>query len=266
MKDITLSLAQMRSVVGDVQGNFDRMKSIIESVQESTDLICFPEACLTGYEAGEPEQFCIDLENARISDVSRLSTECDTDIVFGFMERQGPNLHMTQAISDRYGRMHLYRKTHLGRKERKKFTSGDDIPVFNLSGTAIGVQLCWESHFPDISTKMRKEGADVILIPYASPRPPGERREIWMKHLPARAYDNSVFVGAVNAVGDNGKGVMFGGGAMAMDPKGNVIAEHFGGEDHAVTIRLSSSARSCLGSDDNMGKTDYFMYRRNDLY
>jgi len=182
------------------------------------------------------------------------------------MERCGTQMFITQAISDREGKMHIYRKTHLGRKERIKFVPGTDLPVFKLPEAAIGIQLCWESHFPDITTKMRKMGAELILIPYASPRPPGDRRDIWMKHLPARAYDNGVFVGAVNAVGDNGTELVFGGGIMIFDPKGNVIGEHFSDENSVITIRLSSTLRNRLGTDDEMKNTDYFLYRRDELY
>jgi len=265
MKDVILSMGQIRSFPGDARGNFNRMKAIVENVR-GTDIVCFPEACLTGYETNNPEQFCIELKNPLMSEISNLSKECDMNIIFGFMERWGPRIFMTQAISDRDGKMHIYRKTHLGRKERKKFVPGIEIPVFKLPEAAIGIQLCWESHFPDISTKMRKMGAEMILFPYASPRPAGDRREIWMKHLPARAYDNGVFIGAVNAVGDNGTGLVFGGGIMIFDPKGNVIAEHFSNEDSVITIRLSSALRSRLGPDDDMKNTDYFMYRRDELY
>ena len=44
MKDIILSLAQMRSVVGDTQGNFERMRRLTETVRGSSDMIYFPEA------------------------------------------------------------------------------------------------------------------------------------------------------------------------------------------------------------------------------
>lgn len=266
MKDIILSLAQMRSAVGNLQGNFDRIRHLTESVKDNSDIICFPEACLTGYETRDPEPFCISLEDAAISDMSRLSKECGINIVFGFIERNGGSLHVTQALSDISGKMHIYRKTHLGRQERKRFVPGDTIPTFELPEATLGIQLCWESHFPGISAKMREKGADITLISYASPLSPSNRREIWMKHLPARAYDNGIFVAAVNATGDNGNGMVFGGGIMVFDPKGNVICEHFGKDDFVATVKLSSSLRNSLGSDDEMGRTDYFIYRRNDLY
>jgi len=265
MKDLILSLAQMRSVVGDKQGNFDRIRDIAEKVKGS-DIICFPEACLTGYDSNDPKRSCISLDDEHIEKISDLSIDLKMNIVFGFMEIQGDHLFITQAVSDKKGKLSFYRKSHLGRKERKNFSPGDDIPVFKLPEATIGVHLCWESHFPDISTKLRKEGAEIILISYASPLTPARRRETWMKHLPARAYDNGVFVGAVNQVGDNGKGVAFGGGIMAFDPKGNIIAEQFGDEDSAVTIKLSSSMKSILGSEDDSGSIDYFAYRREDLY
>ncbi|MDR2698949.1 MAG: hypothetical protein LBB30_04670 [Candidatus Methanoplasma sp.] len=266
MKDIVLSLAQMRSVAGDVRGNFERMRLLAESVRHCSDIICFPEACLTGYETNDPEPFCISTGDACISDVSGLSKEYGLNIVFGFMEKHGSDLHISQALSDRSGEIRIYRKTHLGRKERKKFIPGNSVPVFELPEGRVGVQLCWESHFPDISTKMRKEGAELILISYASPLPPIRRRDTWMRHLPARAYDNGIFIGAVNAIGDNGAGVVFGGGIMAFDPKGSNIAEHFGREDHVVTVKLRSALIDRLGTDEDMGNTDYFLYRREDLY
>jgi len=266
MKDIVLSMAQTRSVAGDIQSNFERMKTLIKNVQRDSDMICFPEASLTGYETGDPGPFCISVEDAFISEISVLSEEYGINIIFGFMERHGANMHITQAISDAKGSIHIYRKTHLGRKEREKFVPGNEIPVFKLPSATIGIQLCWESHFPDISTRMRRDGVEIILMPYASPRPPDHRRDIWMKHLPARAYDNGIFIGAVNAVGENGRGINFGGGIMVFDPKGNIIAEHFGRDDNVITVSLPSSARSILGPDDKMGNTDYFIYRRDDLY
>ena len=266
MKDVVLSLVQMHSAVGDTDGNLKNIELLTEEVKGRSDIICFPEACLTGYETADPEQFCISLDDDRISAVSDISRECGANIIFGFMERNGQDMHITQAVSDTSGRIGIYRKTHLGIRERKKFIPGNEIPVFKLPEASVGVQLCWESHFPGISAKMRKGGADIILISYASPLRPDIRKETWMKHLPARAYDNGVFVGAVNAVGDNGRGITFGGGAMAFDPKGNVIAENFSEKDLVVTVELQSSFRSRLGSDEDMRNIDYFRYRRDELY
>ena len=266
MKDVVLSLIQMRSAAGDIQGNFERMRSLADAVKTDSDIICFPEACLTGYDADDPGSSCISLDDEWISKVSDLSKKFGLNIVFGFMEKNGRDMHITQALSDRKGNIGIYRKTHLGRKERKKFVPGNEIPVFELPEATIGIQLCWESHFPDLSSKLRKKGADIILISYASPVKPPSRRESWMKHLPARAYDNGVFVGAVNAFGDNGKGVAFGGGIMVFDPKGDLIAEQFFDDDSIVKVKLSSSTKNDLGSGDDPRSIDYFAYRRDDIY
>jgi predicted amidohydrolase len=266
MKDVVLSMAQMCSVVGDIRGNFERMRSLAESVRGRSDIICFPECSLTGYDSDNPLPLSIKMDEIWVDKISLLSEELNLNIIFGFMERERSDLFITQALSDREGGITVYRKTHLGRRERDKFVQGNYIHAIMLPEAVIGLELCWESHFPDITTKLRREGAEVILISYASPLPPGKRRDTWMKHLPARAYDNGVFVGAVNAVGDNGYGTVFGGGAMVFDPKGNILAEHFGQDDFVTTVKLSASDKDRLGSDDKMNNTDYFLHRRNDLY
>src|SRR5262249_55840134 len=66
-------------------------------------------------------------------------------------------------------------------------------------------------------------------VAYASPDPctaqgHAGKRARWLKYLPARAFDNSVYVIAVNQVGNNG-GIEFPGASMALDPCGDVIAE-----------------------------------------
>ncbi len=265
MKDIRLSLVQMGSVVGDTDGNLQRMIQKINELSGS-DIICFPEACLTGYTSDDPGPHSISSDDERIKILCKNAKISDITIIFGFIERDGEDLFITHAVADGTGKIGFYRKTHLGRGERSAFRPGDVISAFDSPLSRIGIQLCWESHFPDITCKLRKEGAEIVLISYASPLGGDRRRDIWMRHLPARAADNCVFVGAVNGVGDNGKGVRLGGGCIAIDPKGKVIGEYFGDDEHVLTVDLLSKHKDALGTDDNMGSIDYFMYRRDDLY
>jgi predicted amidohydrolase len=52
---------------------------------------------------------------------------------------------------------------------------------------------------------------------------PAEKFESWMRHLPARAFDNGVFVGACNPVGENGAGLSFPGVALLLGPDGRLM-------------------------------------------
>ena len=94
----------------------------------------------------------------------------------------------------------------------------------------LGIQTCWESHFPLITMEYAMKGVDLILMPHASGLTGERRRDSWNRILPARAYDNTVFVAACNMTGDNGYGTVFGGGATVFDVRGVNIAEDYSKE------------------------------------
>jgi N-carbamoylputrescine amidase len=63
-----------------------------------------------------------------------------------------------------------------------------------------------------------------------------------MRHLPARAYDNSLFVVACNQTGENGNGLSFPGLAMVLDPSGNVMAKDLSGKEGLLIADLDADA------------------------
>jgi len=267
MKDLTLSLVQMRSILGRPDTNFKSMIDRIRNIASGgTDIICFPEASLTGYTSDRPELFSMPASDERVERIRRAAADHEVAVVFGFLEHSGLGYHVTQAVADSEGGLDFYRKTHLGRGERTSFIPGEKIRAFHTLKAEIGVQLCWESHFPEISCKLRKEGAELILIPYASPIGGPRRKDIWMRYIPARAADNCLFVAAVNAVGNGENSTFSGGGSIVFDPKGRMLGESFSEDEDVLTVNLFSKNKDALGSDADMGNIDYFIYRREELY
>jgi N-carbamoylputrescine amidase len=61
-----------------------------------------------------------------------------------------------------------------------------------------------------------------------------------MRHLPARAYDNGLFIVACNQTGDNGKGLEFPGLAIIIDPSGEIVGRNVSGEEGIVVTDLLS--------------------------
>ena len=123
--------------------------------------------------------------------------------------------------------MARYRKIHLSPFEAPYFSYGHDVGIFEFKGLRFGIQLCYDAHFPELSTAMALKKADIIFIPHASPRgTPEEKSASWKRHLTARAFDNAVFVAAVNQVGENGAGLNFPGISMMVGPDGFVAGEN----------------------------------------
>jgi N-carbamoylputrescine amidase len=79
----------------------------------------------------------------------------------------------------------------------------------------------------------------VIFIPHASPRGTSQEKfDSWVRHLRARAFDNGLYIAAVNQAGDNEKGLIFPGLCLFIGPDGNIIYKSIDGSEgvHIVTI------------------------------
>ena len=125
-------------------------------------------------------------------------------------------------------------------------------------------QLCYEAHFPEISTVMALKGAEIIFMPHASPRgTPSQKLDSWLRHLTARAFDNSVFVIACNQNGDNQRGLKFPGLALIIDPSGAVINKNISGEEGIAIADLKADTLEAVRGH----RMRYFLpNRRPEMY
>ncbi len=267
LKNLKLALVQMRSILGDLHANLEKMMAFVDrAAEEKTDIICFPEMSLTGYSSEYGPEDVISDDDPVVETVRNAACKKDIAVIFGFMEKNGEDLpYLTQLIACPDGTYVKYRKTHLGTREEGRFTCGGSIPVIGTKNAIIGVALCWEAHIPDIFSVLRRNGAELIFIPHASNLGGERRKETWMRYLPARAWDNDVYVAACNSIGDNGRGSVSGGGTIVMNRKGIAIFENFNGTESLDIVELEGFDRDD-GLSYDMCNIKYFQRRRPELY
>lgn len=269
MKKTKIALVQMESLVGERQLNLKKIEHYIkESYKNKVDIICFPEAAIDGY-----SKEVYPAKDEEVSELKKIFNTWAMDysitILVGFIEGNSTDKpYITYLIAAPDGKIDFYRKSHLGKSEIEHFSSGYELPVFKTPTSTIGIQICWETHFPEISRVMALKGVDIIFTPFASPVRTGDRRDMWLKYLAARAYDNTVFIAACNLIGINGKGTTFGGGLLALNPKGNLIEEDFNGEESILFVELDPELiNNIRNQDNNSMKFRYYMnHRRPELY
>ncbi len=212
----------------------ERMEAWVAAARrKDAELVCFPEMNVTGYGVDPGFAAEIDACGAAIPErIAEMAARYGRVVLAGFAERApGGGLYATHLVAGPEGVIGSYRKLHIAPPEEALFRAGDTVPLFSAAGMRFGIQLCYDAHFPELSTRMALEGADLLFIPHASPHgSPEEKRVSWLRHLPARAFDNGVYVVACNPVGENGAGLHFPGVALAIGPEGRVLAEHGGGE------------------------------------
>jgi predicted amidohydrolase len=265
--DLKIAVVCMNSPLGEIEKNLERMETFVqEAGTRGADLICFPELSITGYRLEDPAHIYDGLRPEKVLEkVEGMARRHGLVLLAGMVEPSDEaKPYISQVVAGPDGLLGVYRKTHLSPNERATYRAGQKIEVFSLKGTHFGVQLCYESHFPEISTVMALKGAEILLIPHASPRgTPAEKAESWLRHLPSRAFDNGLYVVAYNQVGNNRNGFLFPGVAVALNPSGRVMNCYRGYEENLMMVHVTGEELE----ETRKHRMKYFLpNRRPELY
>lgn len=264
--DVTVGAVVMRSVVGDTEANLASITALVnQAAQKNVDILCFPELCLTGYSTSPRIQDeALTMDSPAVASLVDLARRTGICILAGFAERERDAVYATHLAFSGDGILGAYRKLHLGPPEHSIFTPGDNVTVFQSHGATFGVQLCYDAHFPELSTLYAVKGADILFMPHASPNgSPDKKLESWLRHLTARAYDNGAFVLACNQRGNNGRGLHFPGLAVILSPDGRVMARNTDDVDSLTTATLHKAELESV----RRHRMRYFLpNRRPELY
>jgi len=245
MTSITVAAVCMDSRPGEVDYNLAAIERLTaRAVSAGASLVCFPELSATGYPQGlERAHAVAGSSGIVIRSLHRTAATCGCTIIAGLVEpgdEETDKPSIIQVVVSPEGVVGRHRKTHLPPPEAGIYRAGSDISLFRAGPVFYGIQLCYESHFPELSTMMALMGADIIFFPHASPRgSPEEKLESWLRHLPARAFDNALFVIACNQSGSSGGKYRFPGTALALDPQGRILTTHTGGCEHVMVTKLN---------------------------
>ncbi len=222
---VAVGAVVMASSVGRTAENLAAMESyILRAERQSLDIVLFPELCLTGYTT-KPEirEAALSRNDPAVERLAALANKTGVTVLAGMAERDNDRIYASHLVARPSGAMGVYRKLHLSPPEQDVFSYGSETPVFVSESLRFGVQLCYDAHFPELSTLYALKGVDAVFMPHASPNgDPELKLQSWLRHLTARAYDNSVFIVAGNLCGDNGLGLSFPGTALFIGPDGNV--------------------------------------------
>jgi len=267
MHDIRIAAAVFNSIVNQPQDNLDRMVPLIHSAKkQGAKLICFPELNVTGYSTREAPGLAAETIPGPISRrLQQVANEYQIVILAGMAEKgRDGRIYASHLVATPQGLSGIYRKVHIAPPEREIFTAGSSAPVFQREEVSFSVQLCYDAHFPELATRMALDGAEIIFMPHASPRgTPTQKLNSWLRHLTARAFDNSVYIVACNQNGDNQKGLQFPGVAVVIDPSGLIINKDVTGRDGIIVTDLKSGALL----DVRGHRMRYFLpNRRPDVY
>eukprot|EP01052_Picozoa_sp_SAG31_P052346 SAG31_NODE_12879_length_909_cov_1.529630_1_plen_173_part_00 len=151
MKDVTIGVVSMESLVGEVDFNLETMESFMSDARAAdVDLCCFPECCIGGYdvtERGPLAPQCIEPIPGPITDhCCALAHKYGIWILAGMLERdESGAVFNTQIVCTSAGTLAgAYRKIQPGISELPSFGAGSELPIFQHPKVCFGIQICCE--------------------------------------------------------------------------------------------------------------------------
>ncbi|WP_205513715.1 nitrilase family protein [Longitalea arenae] len=261
MQPIKIATAQFEHHSNDKAYNLRIIRELAAQARsQGAKVIAFHECSITGYtfarHLNKAELTAVaELipEGESIQALTQIAAELDMVILAGLFEKTADGkLYKAYVCVDASGLVAKYRKLHPFINPH--LTPGDSYVVFDLFGWKCGILICYDNNIIENVRATTLLGADIIFMPHVtmctpSPRPgagfvdpalwfkreedptslraefDGLKGRSWlMKWLPARAYDNGVYVVFSNPIGMDDDQLK-NGCSMILDPFGDVIAE-----------------------------------------
>ena len=261
MTDIKVATAQFENRSGDKDYNLGVIDSLAsKAAEDGAQVIAFHECSVTGYTFARhlSKEQMLDLaevipEGESIKNLQRIASRHNITVLAGLFEKdKDDNLYKAYVCVDKNGLIAKHRKLHPFINPH--LIPGDAYTVFDLHGWKCGILICYDNNVVENVRATTLLGADVIFMPHVTMCTPSTRPgagfvdpQLWynreadptslraefdglkgrawlMKWLPARAYDNGVYVVFSNPIGMDDDQLK-NGCSMILDPFGDILAE-----------------------------------------
>ncbi len=220
MPTLDISIVQADLHWHDPRANRHDFDRVIDSIDDSTDLIVLPEMFTTGFSMDAPslaEPMDGESVNWMLEAAARRHVAiCGSLIIFANDNYYNRFLFVTpDGIQAAYDKRHLFRLAD----EHSHYAQGSDLVTFELNGFRICPMVCYDLRFPVWS---RNRDSYDLLIYVANW--PSRRHHAWETLLRARAIENLSYAVGVNRVGTDGNDLPYAGGSAIVDYLGHELA------------------------------------------
>ena len=247
MPMLAIHLAQINPLVGDIDGNVEKILSVAQQSTESAtvDVIVFPELTLTGY---PPEDLLLRPSlDVRIDRALKTLCSANTNaaLVVGYPKRIDGLLYNMAGVISEGEIVFEYAKSCLPNyqvfDEKRYFVEGDQSGVFDFHGLRVGLSICEDIWDGAPIQALKDAHVDVVLNLNASPfhlDKQAEREAL----LSERARHIQAPIIYVNQVGGQDE-LVFDGGSMVVSAEGEVLARAPLFDETTLDIVLEKSTR-----------------------
>ena len=239
-ENFKVALAQIACKVGNKEANIRKIDETIgRAKKQGADLIIFPELSLTGYVIKDRVyELAETIPGPSTKAIQTIARKAKVHVIFG-MPELNKNAKATvcntavfispKGIVGKYNKMFL--PTHSVFDEKRYFRCGYHASTFKTEIGKIGLIICYDLFFPEVTRLTRLNGAQLIVCISASP---AVRKAFFETLTAARAMENTAFLAFVNLAGIE-DGLQFWGGSRLIGPNGRILVKAKYDEEDLVT-------------------------------
>jgi predicted amidohydrolase len=214
---------QYKPVFGKIEHNLKKVVKNLAGV--NADLIVLPELAFTGYyfkDRTEVKALAEDPKNSvTVDTLKKLCGKKKFYIVTGFTEKAKDKLFNSALLIGPKGVIHTYRKIHLFNEETNWFDKGDiSLQVNKVNNSRIGIMVCFDWAFPEVTRVLALQGADIIC------HPSNLVLDYCQQTMLARCLENKVYAITTNRYGYDKRphgNLRFTGRSQIVAPGGTLI-------------------------------------------
>lgn len=221
-----VAVAQIEPKLFEQERNLEACLSRLEDTAAAgAQLLVLPECAIPGYmfdSAAEALPYAEEIPGPSTAALEDACRRLDVHVVCGLLERDGDVLHNAAVLVGPDGVIGTYRKTHLPYLGVDRFAApGDELCVWDTPLGRIGVEICYDLRFPEVTRTLALQGADIVAHPTNFPLAARVQTEVVTR---ARAAENRIYLLTANRVGKERRGE-FCGWSQIVDPYGARLAE-----------------------------------------
>eukprot|EP00435_Cladocopium_sp_Y103_P076868 s1_g607.t1 len=253
---LKIALAQLNPTVGDIAGNMAKARAArTEASAEGADLVMFPELFLIGY---PPEDLVLKPSFQRAVDEALAELAKDTEdggpgYLIGAPSLEESGLHNSMVLIDGGEIVGKRHKVHLPNygvfDEPRVFTPGSMPGPLPFRGVRLGVPVCEDIWFEDVTECLEETGAEILLVPNGSPFDT-EKHDARMQHCVARINETGLPLVYLNQIGGQDE-LVFDGASLILNSDLSLAAQMPAWEEcvHVTTWTREGNGWVCAKSD-----------------
>lgn len=231
---MNLGICQMK-VVNKKEENIKKAENMIRKLaEEGSETIILPEMFNCPYDNSRFQEYAETQDGPTITRLKEVAKELKVHIIAGSIpEKTGEGIYNTSFIINpegdiigRHRKIHLFNINIPGKitfRESDTLLAGENPTIIKVGNVKIGVGICYDIRFPELSRIMTLKGASILAFPGAFNMVTGPAH--WKTLIRARAIDNQVFVVAASPARDKKAEYVAYGHSMVADPWGSIIYE-----------------------------------------